>query len=327
MALPWRVLARANTIMRRKGREQSKDPTPILTRFLTDLKHILGPTALKRVVRQLLAHDALALAGQLAYFFILFLFPFLIFVVSLVGLVVDNPESILKAVVTSTKGFLPQAAIEILNGYLDRTLRSTSSFIFLISCLLTLLMGAAATESIIRAANRAYEVPETRPFWERWFIDFVLILGFTLLFATMAFMVLSPHTGTYLQGLMGLPGVFLHFWGVLSWTVVLLNLTLAFDILYYLAPNAHLPFRWITPGGFMTIILLLISNKIFIFWASNVFRPDQLFGQLAIGIVLLLWLFVVGLVVLAGIEINAQLARMAEEHKGTQIIEPPKEGP
>jgi hypothetical protein len=104
-------------------------------------------------VRQLLGHDALAIAGQLAYFSILFLFPFLIFIVSLVGLVVDNPESILKAVVTSTKGFLPQAAIEILDDYLDRTLQSTSSIIFLISCLLTLVMGAATTESIIHAAN------------------------------------------------------------------------------------------------------------------------------------------------------------------------------
>ena len=284
-----------------------------LTRFLADLKRILGPTALRQVVRQLLGHDALAIAGQLAYFSILFLFPFLIFIVSLVGLVVDNPESILKAVVTSTKGFLPQAAIEILDDYLDRTLQSTSSIIFLISCLLTLVMGAASTESIIHAANRAYGVPETRPFWERWFIDVVLIFGFTLLFATMAFMVLSPHTGAYLQSVMGLPSVFLHYWGVLSWMVVFINLTLAFDILYYLAPNAHLHFRWITPGGLMTTILLLISSKIFILWASNVFHPDQLFGQLGIGIVLLLWLFVVGLVVLAGIEINAQLFRKAEE--------------
>jgi membrane protein len=276
-------------------------------------------------VRQLLAHDAMALAGQLAYFFILFLFPFLIFMVSLVGLVVDDPESILKALVGSTEGYLPQETIEILSNYLDRTLRSTSSFTFFLSCLLTLATGAASTESIMSAANRSYGVPETRPFWERWFIDVMLIFGFTLLVATMAFMVLSPRTGAYLQSVMGLPSIFSHFWGVLSWTVVLLNLTLAFDILYYLAPNADLPFRWITPGGLMTTILLLISNKIFIFWASNIFRSDQLFGQLAIAIVLLIWLFIVGLVVLAGIEINAQLARMAEEHEGAVIVQPPKE--
>jgi membrane protein len=284
----------------------------------------MRPTALMRVLRQLLAHDALALAGQLAYFSLLFLFPFLIFIVSLVGLVVDDPESILEAVVASTKGFLPQAAIEMLNNYLDHTLRSTSSFTFLVSCLLTLVMGAASTEAIIRAANRAYGVPETRPFWERWFIDVLLIFGFTLLVATMAFVVLSPQTEAFLRSVTEIPSVVLRSWGVLSWTVVLFNLTLAFDILYYLAPNAHLPFRWITPGGLMTTILLLISCKIFVFWASNIFRSDQLFGQLGIGIVLLIWLFVIGLVVLVGIEINAQLARMAER-KDTEITEPPNE--
>jgi len=278
-------------------------------------------------VRQLLANDAMALAGQLAYFFVLFLFPFLIFMVSLVGLVVDDPESILKALVASMEGFLPQEAIEILSNHLDRTLRSTTSFTFLLSCLLTLVTGAASTESIMSAANRSYGVSETRSFWERWFIDVLLIFGFTLLIATMAFMVLSPRTGAYLQSVMGLPSAFSHYWGILSWTVVLLNLTLAFDILYYLAPNADLPFRWITPGGVMTTVLLLISNKIFILWASNIFRSDQLFGQLAIGIVLLLWLFIVGLVVLAGIEINAQLVRMAEEHRSAQIVEPPQENP
>jgi membrane protein len=277
-----------------------------------------------RVVRQLLAHDALALAGELAYFFVLFLFPFLIFMVSLVGLVVDNPESILETVVASTKGFLPRPAIEILNNYLDHTLQSTTSFTFLTSCALTLAMGAASTESIIRAANRAYEVPETRPVWERLFIDILLIFGFTLLVATMAFLVLSPQTEAFLQGVTGLPNVFLRSWGVLSWMVVFLNLTLAFDILYYLAPNADLPFRWITPGGLMTTLLLPISSKIFIFWASNIFHSNQLFGQLAIGIVLLIWLYVVGLVVLAGIEINAQLARMAE-HKDAEKTEPRNE--
>ena len=99
----------------------------------------MRPTALMWVVRELLAHDALALAGQRAYFSLLFLFPFLIFIVSLVGLVVDDPESILEAVVASTKGFLPQAAIEMLNNYLDHTLRSTSSFTFLVSYWLTLV--------------------------------------------------------------------------------------------------------------------------------------------------------------------------------------------
>lgn len=279
------------------------------------MKYVLTPGTLARVVRHLLANDAMALGGQLAYFFLLFLFPFLIFLVSLTGLVVDDPEVVLTALVTSTRGFLPQAAIEILGDHLDRTLRSTSSSTFLISGLLTFVAGSASTGSVIIAANRAYGVPETRPFWQRWFIAGLMILGFALLVATMAFTVLSPQTGDYLRYTLGLPDAWLAYWEVLSWMIAFLNLTLAFDVLYYVAPNADLSFKWFTPGGFITTVLLLVSSQIFILWANNIFRSDQLFGQLGSGIVLLLWLFIIGLVVLSGIEVNAELVRESRSRK------------
>ena len=287
-----------------------------------DLKHVLTPTTLMRVVRQLLANDAMSLGGQLAYFFVLFLFPFLMFLVSLGSLVVEDPEAILKTLVSSTEGFLPQSAIEILSNHLDRTLRSTSSSAFLISGLLTFIVGSIAALQIIDAANLAYRVPETRPIWKRWLIAILLILGFILLIATMAFMVLSPQTGAYLQRTLDLPDTLMDFWGGLSWVIAFLNLTLAFDILYYMAPNTGLSFRWVTPGGLMTTILLLISSQIFILWANNIFRSDQLFGQLGAGIVLLLWLFIIGLVVLAGLEINAELARRAKKENAGHVESP-----
>ena len=296
-----------------------------MVRFFADLRHVLAPGTLTRVVRRLLAHDAMDLGGQLAYFFLLFLFPFLMFVVSLGGLVVDDPEAILKTLVASTQGFLPRAAIEILSDHLDRTLRSPSSLASLISGLLTFAMGSVCALQIVGAANRAYGVPETRPFWKRWLIGVLLILGFTLLVATMAFMVLSPHSVAYLQRTVGLPGVLADLWGGLSWLVAFLNLTLAFAVLYYIAPNTELSFRWVTPGGIMTTVLLLVSSQLFILWANNVFRSDQLFGQLGAGIVLLLWLFVIGLVLLAGIEMNAEFARAAVEHGDAEPAESPKE--
>lgn len=294
-----------------------------MAQFFMDLKHVLTPTTLMRVVRQLLANDAMSLGGQLAYFFVLFLFPFLMFLVSLGSLVVEAPEAILKTLVSSTEGFLPQSAIEILSNHLDRTLRSTSSSAFLISGLLTFIVGSIAALQIIDAANLAYGVPETRPFWKRWLIAILLILGFILLIVTMAFMVLSPQTGAYLQRTLDLPDTLMEFWGYISWTLAFLNLTLAFDILYYMAPNTELSFRWVTPGGLMTTILLLISSQIFILWANNIFRSDQLFGQLGAGIVLLLWLFIIGLVVLAGLEINAELARRAKKYEGAGHVESP----
>ena len=97
-----------------------------MAQFFTDLKRILSLTALRRVVRQLLENNGLALAGQLAYLFILFLFPFLIFLLTLVGIVVNDPETILKDLARRVESFLPQETVELIRGYLDRTAKSTS---------------------------------------------------------------------------------------------------------------------------------------------------------------------------------------------------------
>ena len=119
-----------------------------MAQFFTDLKRILGPTALRRTVRQLLENDALALAGQLAYLFILFLFPFLIFLVTLAGIAVTDPETTLKDLTRRMEGFWPHETIELIRGYLVRTARSVSLATFISSLLFTLGVGSAAAEAI-----------------------------------------------------------------------------------------------------------------------------------------------------------------------------------
>jgi membrane protein len=296
-----------------------------VARFLTDLKRILGLTALRRVVRRLLENNGLALAGQLAYLFILFLFPFLIFLLTLVGIVVNDPETILKDLARRMESFWPQETIELIRGYLDRTARSTSLATFISSVLFTLGVGSAAAEAISNAANRFYGVQETRPFWKVRGVAILLIFGFTLMIVALTLMVLSPQTGAYLQKALVLPQIFLRFWMLLGWLLTFLAVTLALDVLYYLAPNADIPFRWVTPGGFMAAILLLVANQIMRLLIADVFHYDQLYGQLGAGIVLLTWLYVIGLVVLIGIQMNAVLAQMAEEHEDIEIGESPKE--
>jgi membrane protein len=296
-----------------------------VAQFFTDLKRILGPAALRRVVRQLLENDGPALAGQLAYLFILFLFPFLIFLLTLVGIVVNDPETILKDLARRMESFWPRETVELIRGYLDRTAKSTSLATFFSSVLFTLGVGSAAAEAISNAANRFYRVQETRPFWKVRGVAVLLIFGFSLLILALAFMVLSPQTGAYLQEVLVLPDIFLSFWILFGWLLTFLAVTLALDVLYYLAPNAEIPFRWVTPGGFMAAILLLVANQIMRFFVADVFHYDQLYGQLGAGIVLLTWLYVIGLVVLVGIQINAVLAQMVEVHQDTDMVESPKE--
>jgi membrane protein len=146
-------------------------------------------------------------------------------------------------------------------------------------------------------------------------------LGVTLLVGALAFATFGPEIGGYVRRMTGLPGVFLPFWGALSWVLAFLAVTLALAILYYLAPNADLPFKWITPGGFTATVLMLAASVALNLYVSNIGRYDQVYGQLGAVVVLMLWLYVTGLTVLIGVEMNAVLARMAEERKGVELVQ------
>ena len=149
----------------------------------------------------------------------------------------------------------------------------------------------------------------------------MIILGFMLLITALALVVFSPGAGGYVQRLTGLPDFLLVLWGIARWVLAFLAVTLALSILYYLAPNAELPFKWITPGGFAATVLILVSSVALNLYVANFGRYDQIYGQLGAVIVLMLWLYLTGLMVLIGAEMNAVLARLAEERKGTKLID------
>ena len=289
--------------------------------FLADLRSVLGVGTLRRVGGKALEDDCPGLAAQLAYFVLLFFFPFLMLLVAAVGLTLDNPESVLEALAERMGGVVPEDAVGLVVDYVDRTLRSRTSGVLFFAVLLALGSGSAASQAIIKAANRAYEVQETRPFFKISGISILMGLGVTLLVVALAFATFGLEIGGYVQRMTGMPGVFLTFWGALNWALAFLAVTLALAVLYYLAPNADMPFRWITPGGFAATVLMLAASVALNLYASNIGRYDQVYGQLGAVVVLMLWLYVAGLAVLIGVEMNAVLVRMAEERKGVELVQ------
>jgi membrane protein len=286
--------------------------------FLSDLKDILGPGLLARVLLKMRENDLLGLAGQLTYFFLLSFFPFLIFLVALAGLVVNDPESAIRGLIAKSAGFLPPEAADLLAAYLDRTLRGAGSGVLLIGIVTTLWMGSAASISIIKAANRAYGLTETRPFWKLRGTSVLLALGFTLLMAALSLVVFEVEN--YLRGSGEPPSSLVLVWGVARWGLAFAVVTTALSVLYYLAPDARLPFKWITPGGFAATVLMFAASAALSFYASRLGSYDQVYGQLGAVIVFMLWLYAVGLTVLVGVEINAVLARRAEDEKGVELV-------
>jgi membrane protein len=232
--------------------------------------------------------------------------------------VLNDPESAIRVLIGKSAGFLPREAVELLVGYLDRTLRGAGTGVLLIGIITTLWMGSAASIAIIKAANRAYELVETRPFWKLRGTSILLALGFTLLMAALSLVVFEVET--YISGLGGPSGSLLAVWGIARWALAFVVVTTALSVLYYLAPNARLPFRWITPGGFAATVLMFAASTALSLYASRLGSYDQVYGQLGAVIVFMLWLYVMGLMVLVGVEINAVLARRAEDKKGVELV-------
>jgi membrane protein len=217
---------------------------------------------------------------------------------------------------------LPEDAVGLLEGYIDLTLRTADPSMLVFGILLTFWSGWAAASAIVKAVNRAYELQETRPWWKLWGISVLMVLGFVLVIMSLALVVFGSEVGSYVQSLTGLPEAFLALWNIVRWVVAFLAVTLAHALLYYVAPNAKVPFKWITPGGFAATVLILVSSVGLNLWVSNLGRYNQIYGQVGAIMVLMLWLYVTGLMVLIGAEINAVLARAAEERKDVTIVQP-----
>ena len=293
-----------------------------LREFSSDLRSVLGPGVLRRVGRKVLDDDCPGLAGQLAYFTLFSMFPFLLSLVALAGLVIDDPATLLKTLTERMQGFLPGDAVGLLEGYIDLTLRNADPSVLVFAVLATFWSGWAAADAIVKAVNRAYELQETRPWWKLWGISVLMVLGFVLVVMSLALVVFGPEVGDYFQSLIGLPETFLALWDVLRWVGAFLAVSLAHALLYYVAPNAEVPFKWITPGGFAATVLILGASVGLNVWVANLGRYDQVYGQVGAIMVLMLWLYVTGLMVLIGAEINAVLVRTAEERKDTKIVRP-----
>lgn len=288
--------------------------------FLSDLKSALGFRALWEVILRMRRNDLLGLAAQLAYFFLLSFFPFLISLVSLTGLIIGNPETVLTSLFeTTSPGVLPEEARVLVVDYIERTLRNASTGALVFGILGAIWLGQASSISITKAANLSYNVQESRPFWKLRSACLVITIGFTLLIAALT--LATFNLGIYAARVSGLPEYALTIWDFVRWVMAFTAVTLALDLLYYLAPDAKVPFKWITPGGILATLLLFLSGAALSYYVSHVGNYGQIYGQLGAVIIFMLWLYVSGLMVLIGLEINAVVARTTEEKKGVEIVQ------
>jgi membrane protein len=290
--------------------------------FLLDMKSLLSVRALKAAVAEFQRDDALGLAAQLAFYLILALFPFLLVLVSLMG-TFSSPE-LAEQVLGYFREVTPEQVYGIIESYLSDIIAGNrpAPGLFSVGLVIALWSASGAFAALINALNKAYDVEETRPFWKVRGIALLMTLGLSVIVMIgVLLLVAGPPIGRGIADLFGLGEVFTLVWNVVQWPVALSLMVFTVALLYYYAPDAGQPFRWITPGGLIGVLLWVLASVIFRFYVSNFGSYDATYGSIGAVIVLLLYLYISSLTILFGAELNATLVRLKEEISGEQVLD------
>ena len=296
-----------------------------LGNFFADLRDLMQVQTLKATVQEFIRDDALGLAAQLAYYLILAIFPFILFLVAVLDAVGSSSPAFVNELFDYLRRVMPAQVFDLIETYTERTLRNedTAPGLLSVGILGTIWAASGAFSALINALNRAYDVQETRPFWKVKGIAILMTLGLSVLVLGGVLLLISgPSIGETIAEVFTLDDEFVFVWNVVRWPAALLFMVVTVALLFYFAPDAGQPFRWITPGGFVGIALWVLASLAFNLYLGSDFNTyDKTYGSIGTVIILLLYLYISSLTILFGATLNATLVRMKEEISGEHILD------
>ena len=296
-----------------------------LKNFFGDLRDLMQVQTLKATFQEFVRDDALGLAAQLAYYLILAIFPFILFLVAVLDAFGSSSPQFVDELFDYLRRVMPAQVFDLIETYTERTLRNedTAPGLLSVGILGTVWAASGAFAALINALNRAYDVQETRPFWKVRGIAILMTLGLSALIgAGVLLLVAGPSIGETVAEIFTLGDEFLFVWNVVRWPAALLFMVATVALLYYFAPDAGQPFRWITPGGVIGVFLWVLASLAFNLYVSSDFNTyNETYGSIGTVIILLLYLYISSLTILFGATLNATLVRIKEEVSGEQILE------
>jgi membrane protein len=261
----------------------------------------------KRLALQAARDDVLGLSAELAYRFFLAIFPFFIVLASLgVG------ASALFGVANPAQHFIellgqvmPSAAVNTFQPEIEYVIGTVQGLPFSASALGALAMATSGTNAIIKGMNRAYGVEESRIFWQRYLLTVVLtLLAGTAIIGSFLLFVGGWVFGTRVMSALGLESVFEVVATLSYWPLISLLLTGAMSVLYRLGPNMKLNHAWISPGAVLFTGGWMVATSLLATYVDNLSSFRFTYGTLGGVVVLLLWFYWTGFVLLLGAELN-----------------------
>lgn len=273
-------------------------------------------TLIKRTVKETIDDDCAGIAAELAYYFALALFPALLFIVALAGYL---PIQIINNLVAGLDSIAPPEVVTIIRKQLESIASGDGPSLLTIGILGALWSSSGAMTSILSALNRAYDIPETRPWWKVRLVAIGLTLSLVaFILLALVLIVLGPNAGHWLGAWMGAPELFNAVWTALRWPLTFALATTGIAIVFYYAPDADQDWAWITPGSILTTVLWVLFSMVFRLYVTRVGDYAATYGALAGAAILLLWLYFSGLALLIGAELNSEIEHEANATLKTQ---------
>ena len=266
--------------------------------------------ALKRTVREFKEDNLTDWAAALTYYGVLAIFPALIVLVSILGLI---GESATQPLIDNLGTVAPGPAKEIFTNAIENLQgdQGAAGVLFVIGLLGALWSASGYVAAFMRASNSIYDMEEGRPVWKTLPVRVGLtIVLLTLLAVTTIAVVVTGGLAEKVGDLIGLGSTAVTVWNIAKWPVLLLVVSFMFALLYWAAPNVKQPgFRWVSPGGVLAVIGWLIASGAFAFYVGNFGSYNKTYGALGGVIVFLVWLWISNIMILLGAEFNAELER------------------
>jgi membrane protein len=262
-------------------------------------------------------------AAALTYYAVLSLFPALLVMVSVVGLLAD-PATVTKFLTDVISSLGPSSAVDTFREPIESVTsnKGAAGIMAIVGVVAALWSASGYIGAFTDASNSIYEVEEGRPFWKLKPLQLlVTLVCITLVAITALALVVSGPLAEAVGSAFGLSDVAVTAWQIGKWPIMLALVLVILHVLYYAAPNAQVKRPWISRGTILTLVVWILASVGFAFYVANFGSYNETYGSLGGVVVFLLWLWITNIAVLLGVEFNAETERTRELHEGVHGAE------
>jgi membrane protein len=290
-----------------------------------DMRGLPLHRVIMRTVTEFVDDEMSTYASALAYQMLFSLFPFILFLIALIGFL--HLPDFFSWLRLQSELVLPPQALEQVNPVIDQ-LQQSKGGLLSVGIVIALWTASAGVRLMMSAMNAAYDVVEGRPAWKRFPLSIIYTVGIAgMLLIAAALMVLGPQVMSWIAAQVGLEYFIVTLWTIARWPVIVILLMVAVALIYYVMPDVKQEFRFITPGSVLAVVVWIIASLGFGLYVKEFANYNAMYGSIGAIIVLLLYFYISAAVLLLGAEMNAVIEHMSREGKDPGEKVPGEHGP